>query len=134
MQYTMKNGKVVTIPTKEIENLKTSLDLSETDAIDLWLCDNGYEEDEEQAELNEKASKIKFSHEVDVKKPKKERKKPEKKVSDAKKELFSEILSNLQNVYKENVEVLTENKLINVKIGELTFKIDVIQQRPPKKK
>lgn len=133
MQYTMENGKVITIPTKEIENLKTSLDLSEADAIDLWLCDNGYDEDEEQAELNKKASKIKIAHEVDVKKPKKERKKPEKKVSDAKKELFSEILSNLQDVYKGNVEVLTENKLISVKIGEITFKIDVIQQRPPKK-
>lgn len=132
MQYTMENGKVVTIPTKEIENLKASLNLSETEAIDLWLCDNGYEEDEEQTELDEKASKIKISHEVDVKKPKKERKKPEKKVSDAKKELFSEILSDLQDVYKGNVEVLTENKLISCTIDGLMFKIDIIQTRQKK--
>jgi hypothetical protein len=133
MIYKTASGRAVEIPALEIKNLMSSLDLSETDAIDLWLCDNGYEEDEEQTKLDEKASKVKISHEIDAKKPKKERKKPEKKVSDAKKELFSEILSNLQDVYKENVEVLTENKLISVKIGETRFKIDVIQQRPPKK-
>lgn len=133
MIYKTTSGRAVEIPAQEIKNLMSSLDLSETDAIDLWLCDNGYKEDEEQTELDEKASKVKISHEIDAKKPKKERKKPEKKVSDAKKELFSEILSNLQDVYKGNVEVLTDNKLISVKIGETRFKIDVIQQRPPKK-
>jgi hypothetical protein len=127
------NGKLIDIPEDEIENLKVNLQLTNQQAIDTWLSDNGYEEDEEQTKLDEKASKVKISHEIDAKKPKKERKKPEKKVSDAKKELFSEILSNLQDVYKENVEVLTENKLISVKIGETRFKIDVIQQRPPKK-
>lgn len=55
------------------------------------------------------------------------------KISDEKKELFSEILSDLEDVYKQNVKVLKENKLIQVKIGEKIFKIDIIEQRPPKK-
>ena len=133
MKYTLDNGKSVNIPKSEIEKLMSSLELSEKDAIDLWLCDNNLEEDEEQIELDEKASKIRIDKDIIQKKPKKERKKPEKKVSDAKKELFSEILSDLEDVYKGNVEVLNENKLISVRIGEKLFKIDVIETRPPKK-
>ena len=133
MKYTLDNGKTVNIPKSEIEKLMSSLELSEKDAIDLWLCDNNLEEDEEQIKLDEKASKVRIDKDIIQKKPKKERKKPEKKVSDAKKELFSEILSDLQDIYKENVEVLNENKLISVRIGEKLFKIDVIETRPPKK-
>ena len=133
MRYTLDNGKSVNIPKSEIEKLMSSLELSEKDAIDLWLCDNNLEEDEEQIELDEKASKVRIDKDIIQKKPKKERKKPEKKVSDAKKELFNKILSDLQDVYKENVEVLNENKLISVRIGEKLFKIDVIETRPPKK-
>jgi len=133
MKYILDNGKSVNIPKSEIEKLMSSLELSEKDAIDLWLCDNNLEEDEEQIELDEKASKVRIDKDIIQKKPKKERKKPEKKVSDAKKELFSEILSDLRDVYKENVEVLNENKLISVRIGEKLFKIDVIETRPPKK-
>lgn len=133
MKYTLDNGKSVNIPKSEIEKLMSSLELSEKDAIDLWLCDNNLEEDEEQIELDEKASKVRIDKDIIQKKPKKERKKPEKKVSDAKKELFSEILSDLKDVYKGNVEVLNENKLISVRIGEKLFKIDIIETRPPKK-
>ena len=133
MKYILDNGKSVNIPKSEIEKLMSSLELSEKDAIDLWLCDNNLEEDEEQTKLDEKASKVRIDKDIIQKKPKKERKKPEKKVSDAKKEFFNEILSDLQNVYKENVEVLNENKLISIRIGEKLFKIDVIETRPPKK-
>ena len=133
MRYTLDNGKSVNIPKSEIEKLMSSLELSEKDAIDLWLCDNNLEEDEEQTELDEKASKVRIDKDIIQKKLKKERKKPEKKVSDAKKELFNEILSDLQDVYEGNVEVLNENKLISVRIDEKLFKIDVIETRPPKK-
>ena len=133
MKYTLNNNKTIVIPDKEINSLMTKLKISEKDAIDLWLCDNNLEEDEEQTELDEKASKVRIDKDIIQKKPKKERKKPEKKVSDAKKELFSEILSDLEDVYKGNVEVLNENKLISVRIGEKLFKIDVIETRPPKK-
>lgn len=128
------NGKSIAIPDNEIEKLMKSLELSKQDAIDLWLCDNGYDEDEEQIELDEKASKVHITKEVSTKKSTKPRKPIEKKVSSEKKELFSEILSDLEDVYKGNVEVLNENKLISVRIGDKCFKIDVIEQRKPKNK
>ena len=133
MRYILENGKAVKITNKELESLMNSLNISQSEAIDLWLCDNDYETDDEQKELEEKAKNIKISKEITPKKEKKERKKPEIKTSDEKKELFSEILSNLEDVYRENVKVLNENKLIEVKIGDKTFKIDVIQVRQPKK-
>ena len=132
MQYNF-NGKIINIPDREIEKLMSSLELTQADAIDLWLCDNGYEVDEEQKELDEKASKVRILKDVEPKNAKKERKVPEKKVSEQKKALFSEILSDLEDVYKGKVEVLTENKLISVNIDGIVFKIDIIQQRPPKK-
>ena len=127
------NGKTIVIPDAELNKLMSSLDIPQDEAIDLWLCDNGYDEDEEQEKLDEKASKVKILKEIDKKSPKKERKPMVRVVSDEKKALFSEILSDLQDVYKGNVEVLTENKLMSVKIGDKTFKIDVIEQRKPKK-
>ena len=132
MRYTLDNGKSVNIPKSEIEKLMSSLELSEKDAIDLWLCDNNLEEDEEQIELNEKASKVRIDKDIIQKKPTKERKKPEKKVSDEKKALFNEISGFLKRVYGINTEIVTENKLITVKIGDKNFKIDVIEQRKPK--
>lgn len=127
------NGRSIVIPDKEINNLMSSLELSKQDAIDLWLSDNGYEINEEQEKLDETAKKVHINKNIDTKKSTKERKKPEIKVSDEKKELFSTILNVLNENYADNVTILNENKLISVKINEKTFKIDIIQCRPPKK-
>jgi len=131
MKYNF-NSKIIVIPDAELNKLMSSLDISQNEAIELWLCDNGYDEDEEQEELDEKASKVKILKEIDRKLPKKERKPVVRKISDEKKTLFGQILSNLEYDYGENVEILTENKLISVKIGDKTFKIDVIEQRTKK--
>ena len=127
------NGRSIVIPDKEINNLMSNLELSKQDAIDLWLSDNGYEINEEQEKLDETAKKVHINKDIDTKKSTKERKKPEIKVSDEKKQLFSTILNILNENYANNVTILNENKLISVKINEKTFKIDIIQCRPPKK-
>lgn len=51
------------------------------------------------------------------------------KVSDEKKFVFKEILDLLTDNHSENVTVLTENKLIQVKFGGKIFKIDVVETR-----
>lgn len=132
MKYKLDNGKTVNIPDEEIKNLKNSLNLSENDAIELWLCDNDYETDENQQELDEKAKKVKINHDIAPNKPKKERKPPKKVISSEKQTLFTDILTNLTENYGKNVKILTENKLISVEINGITFKIDIIQQRPRK--
>ena len=86
--------------------------------------------EEEQAELNEKASKMPRNYE---KSDKSREKKPKTvKVSDEKKELFDMIYGGLIDNYGGNVEILKENKLIQVKINEKIFKVDLIEQRMKK--
>ena len=134
MKYTLSNGKNVNIPDKEIENNMKALELTREEAIKMWLEDEGYLDNEEQNELDEKAKKVKIDHGASaVDKTKKKEKKPrEIKVSDEKQALFTEIVEKLAENGR-NYEILKENKLICVKIGEKTFKIDLIEQRQPKK-
>ena len=138
MKYTLPNGKNVNIPDNEIENNMKALELTREEAIEMWLEDEGYLDNEEQNELDEKAKKVKIDHGASAvdKSEKKEKKPREIKVSDEKQALFAGILANLDRcdgVLRENITVLKENKLISVKIGEKVFKIDIIEQRQPKK-
>jgi len=67
---------------------------------------------------------------------KKAQKPREIKVSEEKKELFLSILHNLdqcKGLSLANVQVLKENKLISVQIGNKTFEINIVEKRPPKK-
>lgn len=134
MKYSLNNGKVITIPDDEIQNSMDKLKLSLHEAIQMWLEDNEFELNEEQEELDQKAKQVKIK--LGATSANKERKKTKErtvKISDEKKRLFDVILNELIVEYGENVEVKTENKLIQVKIGEKTFKIDLIEQRAKKK-
>ena len=134
MKYTLPNGKNVNIPDKEIEKNMKLLEISREEAIEMWLEDEGYLDNEEQNELDEKAKKVKIDHGASAidKTEKREKKPREIKVSDEKQALFGEIVEKLAENGR-NYEILKENKLICVKIGEKTFKIDLIEQRQPKK-
>ena len=136
MRYTLPNGKNVNIPDEEIKKSMKALDLTKEDAIQMWLEDNDYEVNEEQAELDAKAKKVKIDHGASaMDKTKSKEKKPRPKVaSDEKQTLFSQIFDNLSQNYGENVKIEKENKLILVKIGEKEFKVDLIEKRPPKTK
>lgn len=134
MRYNF-NGKNINIPDEEIKKSMKALDLTKEEAIEMWLEDEGYLDNEEQNELCEKAKENKITatiHGASATEKKKQSKPKTVKVSDEKQRLFNEILENLLD-NGEDVEVLKENKLIQVKIGEKIFKIDLIEQRPPKK-
>lgn len=134
MKYTLPTGKTVNIPDKEIEQSMKALDLTREEAIEMYLEDEGYLDNDEQIELNEKAKKVKIDHQASAidKTEKKEKKVREVKVSDEKQSLFAEIVTNLAENGR-NYQILKENKLISVQIGEKIFKIDLIEQRMPKK-
>lgn len=133
MKYTLPNGKNVNIPDKEIEKNMKLLEISKEEAIEMWLEDEGYLDNEEQNELDEKAKKVKIDHGASAidKTEKKEKKPREIKVSDEKQALFGEIVEKLAENGR-NFEIVKENKLICVKIGEKTFKIDLIETRQKK--
>lgn len=132
------NGKNIRIDDKQLDKLMKSLDLTKEEAIQMYLEDEGYLDNEEQLELDKKAKEngiMRTIHDAkDVEKEKKKTTKPKTvKVSDEKQGLFANILENLQENY-EKVEILKQNKLIQVQIGEKIFKIDLIEQRLKKDK
>lgn len=132
------NGKNIRIDDKQLDNLMKNLDLTKDEAIQMYLEDEGYLDNEEQLELEKKAKEsgiMRTIHDAkDVEKEKKKTTKPKTvKVSNEKQELFADILENLQKLYG-NVTVLKQNKLIQVQIEEKIFKIDLIEQRPKKDK
>jgi hypothetical protein len=135
MKYTLENGKVINIPDSEIKAHMKNLDLTEDEAIQLYLEDEGYLDNEELEELDSKAKKVKIQHGASAteKTEKKEKKPRTVKISDEKQELFDNIYHFLVETYGGSVEIVKENKLLTLKIGEKTFKVDLIEQRPPKK-
>lgn len=113
----------------EIKNYMEKLHISREEAEQLWLDDNGYTENAEQAALDAAAKQVKLD--TGVEKEKRPRKPREIKVSDEKQVLFAEIRDFLTENF-DNVKVLKENKLIFVQIGEKIFDIDIREKRPPK--
>ena len=128
------NGKTLNIPKAEIEKSMKVLKLSFEEAIQMWLEDNEYLENEEQNHLCEVAKMNKITQNIHKAgaKDKKTSKKPKTvKTSTEKTELFNEILQNLTENH-QNVKILNQNKLISVEINGKIFKIDLIEQRKPK--
>lgn len=138
MRYNF-NGKNVNIPDAEIEKSMKILGMSKEEAIEMWLEDEGYLDNEEQAELEQKAKENKITatiHGASATEKKKQSKPKVVKVSDEKVRLFKELSAVIKEYCVDEggeCEILKENKLIQVKIGEKTFKIDLIEQRKPKK-
>lgn len=130
------NGKSVNIPDTEIKNYMKMLDLTQEEAIEMWLDDEGYTENEEQLELDQKAKASGIMRDIHgasaVDKTEKKPVKKTVKVSDEKQQLFNDIYCGLDDL-TYNLTVLKENKLIQVEINGKTFKIDVIEQRNKKK-
>ena len=130
------NGKNINIPDKEIEKAMKNLELTKEQAIEMWLEDEGYMDNEEQIALTQKVKDsgiMTTIHGASAEKKEKKDKKPKTvKISEEKQTLFANILENLQENF-ENVEVLNQNKLISIKINDKTFKLDLIEQRKPKK-
>ena len=124
----------IRIPDEDINKYMKNHGLTQDEAIQVWLEDEGYLENEEQEILETKAKENRVTatiHEAGDKVKRKRSTPRTVKVSDEKQQLFNEITETLE-VSGLEFEILKENKLIQVKIGEKVFKIDVIEQRTKK--
>ena len=137
MKYELPNGKTVNIPDNEIEKNIKILDISKEEAIEMWLEDEGYLDNEEQKALDEKAKKVKINHGASAMDKVDKVSKPRTvKISDEKQTLYNELWFALENLSQLNgyeIEKTKENKLFTIRIGNKTFKLDLIEQRTPKK-
>lgn len=121
----------MTAKEKEIANYMKKLGLTKEEAEELWLADNGLEENEEQNALDKKAKAVKVD--AGVEKEKKPRKPREVKVSNAKKELFAIIRNAFDLNDLVDYEIITENKLFRITFEGKIFDLNLIEKRPPKK-
>ena len=127
MVYTYE-GHTYTIPDNEIALLMQKLSISKEDAIDLWLCDNGKEENEEQIALDNSAKGVITNYAVSDKE-KTPRKPRTVKVSDEKTKLFGDIADFLMENY--NISVKIPNRQIDIDFGR-GFKLILSENRVKK--
>lgn len=135
MEYKTKKGKKVNIPDDEIDTLVDKLDLSIAEACELWLEDNDLQVNEEQEALDKKAKASRITatiHEAKATKERKERKVVRKE--DATKENIIKALAERLEELATEVKIENVGKLITFKLGEDSFKLDLIRQRKPKAK
>lgn len=135
MEYKTKKGKKVNIPDDEIDTLVDKLDLSIAEACELWLEDNALQVNEEQEELDKKAKASRITatiHEAKATKERKERK-VVRKEDTTKENIIKALAERLEELATE-VKIENVGKLITFKLGDDSFKLDLIRQRKPKAK
>lgn len=133
MKYKLDNGKEINIPDKEIQNNMKILDLTEEEAIEMWLDDNDYTENEEVEALTKKAKDagIKIRGESD--KPRAKRV-VERKEDVVKEDIIKQVAALLEGI-ADKVQITNIGKIIEFDMpdGE-HYKFDLIRQRKPKAK
>lgn len=134
MKYNL-NGKNINIPDADIERSMKSLELTKEEAIQMWLEDEGYLENEEQEALEKKAKDNRITatiHQASAKDPRKKTQKERVRKENPTKEMVIREIAALLPKFAEDIEVLNVGKLISFRIGEEKYEIDLKQKRKPK--
>ena len=131
------NGKNLRIPDEDINRSMNVLGLSKDEAIQLWLEDEGYLENETVEELTAKAKENKVQKGAKSDKPRKKtvrERKPDLEKEEIVK-ILAECLKNTAEMTEINIhdiKIVNKSKLVQFSIGENHYKLDLIKQRPPK--
>lgn len=134
MMIKVKN-KEVKIPDEEIKNLMDKLELTEQEAIQTWLEDEGYEVNEEVERLTAKAkangtARINARANVENKKTTRERK--ANPVKEEIIQILANALKNSQNLPINAIKIENVGKIITFKVENREFKLDLIEKRQKK--
>lgn len=127
--------KEINVPEDEIEKLMDSLDISEDEAVQTWLFDNDYIENEEEAKLTKKAKDNRIMatiHEAKSDKPRAKRV-VEKKEDVVKEDIIKRTAEMLASI-AENVKITNVSKILEFDLNGDHFKFDLVRQRKTKNK
>lgn len=128
--------KEINVPEDEIEKLMDSLDINEDEAVQTWLFDNDYIENEEEAKLTKKAKDNRIMatiHEAKSDKPRAKRV-VEKKEDVVKEDIIKRTAEMLAAI-AENVKITNVSKIIEFDMPNGDhFKFDLVRQRKTKNK
>ena len=126
------NGKKIKIPDDEIKRSMEFLGLSKSEAIQMYLEDEGYLDNPYVDELTAKAKEAKISHDAKSEKPRKNAGKPRERKPDEEKEKLIDILANALVAEGFEAKVTNKSKIIEFSIEDRHYKLDLIKNRPPK--
>ena len=129
------NGKKVKIPQDSLDRLMKGLQVDQESAIEIYLEDEGYLENEEQIALDKKAKESRITATIHQasKGEKRERKKVERKADETKESLIKALAETLESLV-DNVQVVNIGKIIEFDLKGEHYKLDLIRQRKPKEK
>ena len=133
--YKLASGKVVNIPTAEIQRNMALLKISRDEAVDLWLYDNEYIGNDEADALTNKAKENRITatiHQAKAEYKQKTQRERVKKEDPTKEGIVKAVAEMLPSLNAENIEIVNAGKLITFTIGADKYKLDLIRQRPPK--
>ena len=132
IEITLDNDKVVKVSKKWVDNTMATLDTDMEDVLLMYLEDNDYLINEEQAELDKEAKgKVKVNAK-DTTKKKTQRERVVKE-NPTKERIIAEIarfMATLGGVTAINIE--NKAKLITFTLNNEDFKLDLVQKRKKK--
>lgn len=128
-------GKKIKIPQEELDRYMNIPSVkTQDDAIWVYLEDNGYIENEEQDELDQKAKENKIT--AKIHKAKNENQTTKRKVERKPDETKESIITLLYETLKdrvENTQITNVGKIVEFDLKGEHYKLDLIRQRKPKK-
>ena len=125
------NGKTIYISDSVLEKNMKILNISKDEAVQMWLEDEGYLENNTVKELTEKAKVNKVKHGARASVSNKS--KPRERKPDVEKENLIILLAKALENENILVNITNKSKIIEFSVGENHYKLDLIKQRPPKK-
>ena len=130
----MENGKKYFMEVAKVDNLQKQLKISEFEAIEMWLEDNGYLVNKEQNALDMKARGNKVKLTASTEKPKAKTQKERVVKSNPDKEYIVGVIAEFlgEIVGKDNVNIENKAKLITFNYKGEDYKLDLVQKRKSK--
>lgn len=129
MKYNF-NGKEINIPDGDIKKLMTNLDIPKDEAIDVWLDDHDYTDNEEAEAMTKKAKEVGRRYE----KSDKERKKVvrERKVDAEKGGLLTAIKTAVEE-FGGIVSGVKNEAEFSFTFNSNSYTVKLVKHRPPNK-
>ena len=129
------NNKIVKINDNEIKKLMKNLEITEAEAIETWLSDNDYVNNEQIEILTKKAKENKTDKIVASDKTTRKKAERQPKENPIKEQIIDILASTLRNeLTPELIQITNKSKLIEFTYFGKQFKLDLIEKRIPKEK
>ena len=133
MQVKINDKKTIIIKDSEIKQLMKTLDITETEAIDTWLFDHDYANNE-QVEILSKKAKMNKTDKIVVT-DKTQRKQVDRKIKEnPTKEFIINLLAETikSSIAIDRIEVTNKSKIIEFDYLGKQYKLDLIEKRQKK--